>query len=34
MDLFVDGAYDKIDIVYNKFKNAATQIVMTNNFYQ
>ena len=32
MDLFTTGAYDKIDIVYNKFKNAATQIVMTEQF--
>lgn len=32
MELFVSGSYDKIDIVYNKFKNAATQIVMTEQF--
>lgn len=32
MGLFEDGSYDKIDIVYNKFKNAATQIVMTEQF--
>jgi F-type H+-transporting ATPase subunit gamma len=32
MDLFVDGSYDKIEIVYNKFKNAATQIIMTEQF--
>jgi len=32
MNLFVDGAYDTIEIVYNKFKNAATQIVMTEQF--
>jgi F-type H+-transporting ATPase subunit gamma len=32
MDLFTTGAYDKIEIVYNKFKNAATQIVMTEQF--
>ena len=32
MELFVNGSYDKIDIVYNKFKNAATQIVMTEQF--
>jgi len=32
MDLFTDGTYDKIEIVYNKFKNAATQIVMTEQF--
>jgi len=32
MALFVDGSYDKIEIVYNKFKNAATQIIMTEQF--
>lgn len=32
MDLFVAGDYDKIDIVYNHFKNAATQLVMTEQF--
>ncbi|TJY34736.1 ATP synthase F1 subunit gamma [Pontimicrobium aquaticum] len=32
MDKFVEGEYDKIEIVYNKFKNAATQIVMTEQF--
>ncbi|NAS31667.1 ATP synthase F1 subunit gamma [Flavobacteriaceae bacterium R38] len=32
MDLFTDGSYDKIEIVYNKFKNAATQIIMTEQF--
>lgn len=32
MKLFVDGSYDKIEIVYNKFKNAATQIIMTEQF--
>ena len=32
MGLFEDGSYDKIEIVYNKFKNAATQIVMTEQF--
>lgn len=32
MALFVNGSYDRIDIVYNKFKNAATQIVMTEQF--
>ena len=29
---FVDGKYDKVVVVYNQFKNAATQIVMTENF--
>ncbi|WCO01614.1 ATP synthase F1 subunit gamma [Psychroserpens ponticola] len=32
MEKFVDGEFDKIEIVYNKFKNAATQIVMTEQF--
>ncbi|WP_299332674.1 ATP synthase F1 subunit gamma [uncultured Psychroserpens sp.] len=32
MDKFVEGDFDKIEIVYNKFKNAATQIVMTEQF--
>ena len=32
MKKFVDGEFDKIEIVYNKFKNAATQIVMTEQF--
>ncbi len=32
MQLFTNGAYDKIVIVYNKFKNAATQDVTTEQF--
>ena len=32
MDKFVEGEFDKIELVYNKFKNAATQIVMTEQF--
>ncbi|MFT5243802.1 MAG: F-type H+-transporting ATPase subunit gamma [Psychroserpens sp.] len=32
MEKFVDGDFDKIEIVYNKFKNAATQIIMTEQF--
>ncbi len=32
MERFTSGDYDKIEIVYNKFKNAATQIVMTEQF--
>ena len=32
MDKFVKGDYDKIEIVYNEFKNAATQIVRTQQF--
>jgi F-type H+-transporting ATPase subunit gamma len=31
-DKFTSGEYDKIDIVYNEFKNAATQIVQTQQF--
>jgi F-type H+-transporting ATPase subunit gamma len=26
---FVSGDYDKIELIYNQFKNAATQIVQT-----
>jgi F-type H+-transporting ATPase subunit gamma len=32
MELFITGQFDKIVIVYNSFKNAATQIVMTEDF--
>lgn len=32
MRRFVEGEYDRIDIVYNHFKNAATQIVKTEQF--
>lgn len=32
MDKFVEGEFDKVEIIYNKFKNAATQIVMTEQF--
>ena len=32
MDLFANKEYDKIILVYNKFKNAATQIVTTEQF--
>ena len=32
MDLYADGAYDRIVLIYNKFKNAATQIVMTEQY--
>ena len=31
-DKFVAGDYDKIEVVYNQFKNAATQIVQTEQF--
>ena len=29
---FVSGDYDKIELIYNQFKNAATQIVQTEQF--
>ena len=32
IEKFVDEEYDKIQIVYNKFKNAATQIVTKEQF--
>jgi F-type H+-transporting ATPase subunit gamma len=32
MEKFVEGDFDKIELVYNNFKNAATQIVMTEQF--
>ena len=32
MQLFEEESYDKIVLVYNKFKNAATQIVMHEQF--
>lgn len=32
MDKFVSGEYDKIELVYNQFKNAATQIVQREQF--
>lgn len=32
MKKFVEGEFDKVEIVYNSFKNAATQIVMTEQF--
>ncbi|RZK02548.1 MAG: ATP synthase F1 subunit gamma [Flavobacterium sp.] len=31
-ELFISGKYDKIELVYNQFKNAATQIVQTEQF--
>lgn len=30
--LFVDGKFDKVVLVYNQFKNAATQMVMEEQF--
>ncbi len=32
MELFADEKYDKIEIVYNSFKNAATQIITHEQF--
>ena len=32
MQLFVDGKYDRIELVYNRFKNAATQIPVVEQF--
>ncbi len=32
MKMFLDGKYDEITIIYNQFKNAATQIVTTEQF--
>lgn len=32
MNLYVDGTYDKIEIIYNQFKNAATQIPQVEQF--
>ena len=32
MNKFLEKEYDKIEIVYNKFKNAATQIVTTEQY--
>lgn len=32
MDLFVSGQYDRIEIIYNKFKNATTQIISHEDF--
>lgn len=32
MDAFIEGTYDKVELVYNQFKNAATQIVLTEQF--
>jgi len=32
MNFFAEGKYDRIILVYNKFKNAATQILMTEQF--
>jgi F-type H+-transporting ATPase subunit gamma len=32
MDAFVNGKYDKVDIIYNQFKNAAVQVMVEEQF--
>lgn len=32
MDQYTDGKYDKVVLVYNQFKNAASQMIMAENF--
>jgi len=32
MDAFVEGEFDKVEIIYNEFKNAATQEVVNQQF--
>lgn len=32
MQDFINKKYDRVEIIYNKFKNAATQILTTENF--
>ena len=32
MQRFTDGTYDRVMLVYNRFKNAATQVVTTEQF--
>ncbi|NRD22127.1 ATP synthase F1 subunit gamma [Winogradskyella litoriviva] len=32
MEKFVSGEFDRIEMVYNHFKNAATQIILTEQF--
>ena len=32
MELYVDGSYDSIELIYNRFKNAATQIETIEQF--
>jgi len=32
MSSFIEEKYDKIDIIYNSFKNAASQIIKNENF--
>ena len=32
MNAFVEGKYDRVILVYNQFKNAATQIIMSESY--
>ena len=32
MQAFADGEFDKVELVYNSFKNAATQVVMHESY--
>ncbi len=32
MEMYVDGKYDKIELVYNQFKNAATQLPQVEQY--
>ena len=32
MDAFVEGKYDVVEVVYNEFKNVATQVVVSEQF--
>jgi F-type H+-transporting ATPase subunit gamma len=32
MDNFLNGTYDKVDLIYNEFKNVATQILRTESY--
>tara|TARA_B100001996_G_scaffold145745_1_gene111018 strand:+ start:178 stop:1041 length:864 start_codon:yes stop_codon:yes gene_type:complete len=32
IDSFIDGSFDKVMLVYNQFKNAATQIIKSEGF--
>ena len=32
MNLFAEGNYDKVELIYNRFKNAATQITTIEQF--
>ena len=32
MKAFVEGKYDRVDVVYNQFKNAATQVCVAEQF--